>query len=307
MAKLEVVTAERSQWERLILDYEAAAQARGLSFRTVEHYSDVLRRVLLRWCAEHELEPVNLAKRDLERLSVELQGRGLSRQSVRTYLAAINHFLAWCGREGEMTAVKAPTPKPERVLIDVLSRPEIDALEAAATTERDKLLVRVLADTGIRLGELRRLRVTDLVAQGRERYIRVQGKGARERLVPVMPGLYTRLERFVRRTRPESASEAMFTTLVRGKSGDYDPISEESVQHLFRSLGRKAGIAKRVYPHLLRHSYATHLLRKGVNPIQAKDILGHSSLAMLDRVYSHLAPADAYMAALRALQGSDDE
>ena len=294
-----------SPWLKLVGDYEASAQARGLSRVTIDGYSDVLRRILVPFCEREEvIEPADLTKRHLERLSVELQARNLSRQSIRSYLAAVNHFLRWSAREGELPAlVTAPQLRPERVLIDVLSRQEIDLLEAAAVTERDKLMVRVLADTGMRLGELRALRMVDLVARGRERFLRVHGKGSRERLVPVQPALYFRLERYAQRTRPQDASSnALFLTLTRTRGGDYQPIAEPSVQHLLRHLGRLAGIEKRVYPHLLRHSFATQMLRRGMNPIQLKDILGHSSLAMLDRVYSHLAPTDAYAALIEALR-----
>lgn len=90
-------------------------------------------------------------------------------------------------------------------------------------------------------------------------------------------------------------------TQTRGRSGDYEPISEPSIQHLLKLLGRKAGVDKRVYPHLFRHSLATNLLRRKVNPVQVRDILGHSSLAMIDRVYSRLAVSDAHQALMEAL------
>jgi site-specific recombinase XerD len=74
-----------------------------------------------------------------------------------------------------------------------------------------------------------------------------------------------------------------------------------------RYLGRKAGISKRVHPHLFRHSLATELLRRGVNPIQVRDILGHTSLAMIDRVYSHLTTTDASKALLAGLMARDED
>jgi integrase len=188
-----------------------------------------------------------------------------------------------------------------RKLLDVLSRAEIQKLEDTAATERDKLLVRVLADTGIRVGELRGLRVGDIVSDGRQRYLRVGGKTG-ERLVPLAPELYQRLERFAKRTRPQAASDVLFLTSVRGRSGDYEPLGESSIQHLLSLLGRDAGIKKRVHPHGFRHAYATHLLRQNTNPLLIKNNLGHSSLAMLDRVYSHLVPGDAHDATLRALR-----
>jgi integrase/recombinase XerD len=70
-------------------------------------------------------------------------------------------------------------------------------------------------------------------------------------------------------------------------------------------LARKVGITKRVHPHAFRHAAATHLLRRGVNPILVRDIMGHGSLAMIDQVYSHLAPQDAYQAALKAFQDEE--
>lgn len=305
MPKLEVVPRKQPYWERLISDYEASAQARGLSVRTIDGYAAILNRVLLPFCAEIGVEePDKLTKRDLERLSVSLQRRGLSKVTVRTYLAGINHFLRWAAREGEIPApVTAPVLRQERILIDVLSRQEIEAIEAAAMAERDKLIVRVLADTGMRLGEIRRLRVDDLIAQGRERYLRVRGKGSRERLVPVVPSLFMRLQRYATRTRPKfAATDALFLTLKKSRSGDYEPLSEVSIQHLIRYLAETAGLSKRVYPHLFRHSFATQMLRRGMNPVQLRDILGHTSLAMVDRVYSHLAPTDAYQALIDALR-----
>jgi len=222
---------------------------------------------------------------------------------VKTYLTAVNTFLAWCHAEGELGELKAPRPSVDRPMLDVLTRQEIQSMEDAAGTERDKLMVRVLADCGLRLGELRRLRVGDLVAQGRDRYLRVRDtKTHRDRLVPLTTPAYTQLDRYIRRTRPQCRTEAIFVTGRKGASGDYEPIAESTVQQLIRYLGRKAGITKRVHPHLFRHSLATELLRRGTNPIQVRDILGHTSLAMIDRVYSHLTPADAHRALLEALR-----
>jgi integrase/recombinase XerD len=300
-----VAGGPRSAWDRLIGDFEASVQAKGLSFRTVEHYSDVLRRVLVGYCQREGLEPADLTKRHLERLSAELLQSGRSRQSVKTYMSAINRFLRWCSEEEELASLRGPEPRVERRLVDVLDRDEIKRIEDAAVAERDKLIVRVLADTGIRVGELRRLRVTDLVEQGRERYLRIRGKGRMERLVPIAPGLHTRLDRYIRRGRPECGTDLLFVTLERRPSGDYEPVAEKTVQEVVATLGRKAGVAKHVHPHLFRHSLATNLLRRHVNPIQVRDILGHTSLAMIDRVYSHLVASDAHQALMEALRADD--
>jgi integrase/recombinase XerD len=186
-------------------------------------------------------------------------------------------------------------------MVEVLSREEIQALEDAADNERDALVIRLLADTGIRNGELVKLRVADLVERDRRQYIRVRGKGNRERLVPV-PRLYRRLQRFARGRPVDATSDRLFLARKRRAGADeVEPITESGIQQMLRNAARKAGIQRRVYPHLLRHSFATYQLTRGMNPIQLADILGHASLVMLHRTYSHLAPSDAYEAMVTTL------
>ena len=98
------------------------------------------------------------------------------------FMRNVNLFLNWCRREGEVGHVRAQAPKVPRRVLDV-SRAEIERLESAARAERDKVIVRLLADSGIRAGELIGLRSTDLVERGRDRFITVacasQGGGAK--------------------------------------------------------------------------------------------------------------------------------
>jgi integrase len=128
-------------------------------------------------------------------------------------------------------------------------------------------------------------------------YVRVRGKGDRERDVPVMPQLGRRLRRHVERGRPRgTTSDRVFLGLRRGRSGDHEPLTRSGVDQLIRLLGEEAGLEKRVHPHLLRHSFATWALTRGMNPVQLAQIMGHSSLAMIQSVYAHLTPQDAYLA-----------
>jgi integrase/recombinase XerD len=91
-----------------------------------------------------------------------------------------------------------------------------------------------------------------------------------------------------------SKSDRLFIGLRRRPDGGFAPLTESGVEQLIRDLGERAGITKRVYPHLLRHSYATWALNRGMNPIMAANILGHISLVMIQNVYSHLTATDAY-------------
>jgi integrase/recombinase XerD len=303
---MQAVIAKPIPIERLVEDYLNDCRARGLSPKTIRtSYHFALNRVLLPFCERQAIkEPKSLDQRALNRLSTELlekgpAGRPLSRFSVTSYLTSINLFLGWAGREGEIDGkVRAQTPRLPRRVLEILSREEIDRLENAAKTERDKLIVRVLADSGLRASELLGLRVRDLIQRDRQYLIMVQGKGAQERLVPVPPATFRRLQRLV---RARATDDRVFLTLKRRDRIDYAPLSVAGLQATVWSLGQLAGIEKRVYPHLLRHSFATWALSRGMNPIQLAQILGHSSLRMIQQVYSHLTPGDAYDSLMRIL------
>lgn len=308
MPELTVV-APQTPLEGLVDDYLAACKAKGLARNTIEQsYGYPLRGILLPFCRRERITDArDLSGRVLNRLSAELQnkggarGRPLSRHSIHAYSRAVNHFLNWARQEGEEVAGKAQLPKLPRRLLVVLEREEIQRMEDAAKTERDKLIVRLLADTGIRVGELIGVVRSDLVLQGRDRYLKVRGKGDKERLVPI-PRLYERLRRYLERGRPRDAgTERIFVGLKRRPGGDYGPLSESGVQQMVRTLASEAGLEKRVHPHLFRHSFITWQIKRGMNPVQLRLIVGHESTAMIDRVYSHLVPQDAYAAMLKTL------
>jgi integrase/recombinase XerD len=293
--------------EHSFSDYLASARARGLSPRTLDGYEWVLRRVFLPFIVEQGVTtPEDITQRVLDRLSAHLLDRdNLSRHSVDTYLRTCADYLSWAHREGEIThPAKPQSPRlPHKVLL-TLTREQIRALEDAAATERDKLIVRILADTGVRLAELLGLTLADLIEQGRDRFLKVTGKGSRERLVPVAPGLFTRLRRFAARGRPEDArTDRIFVTLRRDyRSGTYEPLDPRGVEQMLHALARRVGIEQRVYPHLLRHSFATWALQRNMNAVTLQRILGHADLTMISGTYAHLVPADtaaAMMALLR--------
>jgi len=297
----------------LVDEYLTSCRARGLSPKTVnEGYGYPLRSVFLPFCAAQRInEPSQLTPKLLDRLTSHLLTEGgtrgpLSKHSVDSYVRAVNHFLGWLHQRGDVEAtLKAQTPKLPRRLVDVLSKQEIQALEDAAQTERDKLIVRLLADTGLRLGELVGLRTTDVVMRGRQAYLHVRGKGESDRLVAI-PGLQHRVERFMQHGRPkDSLSDHLFLASRRRGSSGYEALTTRGVHQLIRTLAQKVQLGKRVYPHLLRHSFATRALAEGMNPIQLANILGHRSLVMIQNVYAHLSPSDSY-AAMEKLLFTED-
>ncbi|MGA2284288.1 MAG: tyrosine-type recombinase/integrase [Candidatus Dormibacteria bacterium] len=309
LVKPEIPTA----LSRLVDDYLAHCRASNLSVRTWKGaYGYTLERIFLPWCAEQGVaEPSQLDTRLLERFTTKLLEEGgrqgpLSKASVNSYSRSVKCFLTWAEEEGELGGpVKVSVPRAPKRVIDVLSRDEIDAMENAAKTERDKLLVRVLAGTGIRLGELLGLQARDIVETARGQFqLKVHGKGEKERLVPLSPALVRRLRRYLAGRRAD-ARDRIFIGLRKGPSGEYAPLTQSGAEQAIRFLAVAAGIEKRVYPHLFRHSYATHMLRKGMNVLLLQEILGHSSLTMIQTVYSHLDTDDAYKAAMKVLLGEE--
>ncbi len=216
-------------------------------------------------------------------------------------MRTINIFLAWAKAAGATVDAQAQLPRLGRRVLDVLSRDEIRAMEDAATTERDKLIVRMLGDTGMRLGELLKLTASDVRIDGRKHYLMVRGKGDKDRLVPIQPALAARLGRYAQRTRKGSSSARLFLTSRRRATGEYDPLTDSGTQQMIRLLAESAGLTKRVYPHLFRHSFITEQLRRGVNPILLAQIVGHGSLTMINQVYQHLTLDDAHDALMKAL------
>jgi integrase/recombinase XerD len=299
-----------SPFERLIGDYLQEQRAAGAAPKTIQVYGYALESVMLPAFRDAGVsEPSQLTNRHLNDLVIGLldgtrsrSGRPLAKASVHSYTRAINAFLAWASAQGEAVTAKAQRPKPGKRVLDVLNRDEVRAMEDAASDERDKLIVRVLADTGIRLGELLKLTAGDLLLEGRKNYLKIQGKGDSQRKVPIQPALAARLSRYVQRTRKESRSSLIFlTSRRRASTGGYEPLTDSGTQQMIRNLAVSAGITKRVYPHLFRHSFVTEQLRRGISPILLAQIVGHTSLTMINDVYQHLNQDDAHDALMRSL------
>lgn len=287
----------------LVDDYLMDCRARGLARATiVQSYGYPLRSVFLPWCAENGLTSLSqITSRRMTALSVMLletpgkSGRQLSKDTVHSYTRGIRGFLQWCANEGEGNPPKPPLPRLPRRLLDVLNRDEIDALEATAETERDRIILRILSDCGLRSHELASLRQEQIIRHDRQTNLHVHGKGERDRFVPLPPSLSRRLERYLRFGRPKDARcDEIFVSLHRGRSGDYEPLTPSGVLQLVKRATYRAGFEKRVYTHLMRHSFITNCLRDGMSPILVAKIAGHSSMRMIERIYSHLTTEDAY-------------
>lgn len=307
MSKVAVVKPEPPQTplQGLARDWLASARAGGKSPRTLEAYRWPVYNLLLPACEREGIHsPTKIDRRFLDRLNAELLDSDRSPASVRSYLRQINVFLRWCEREGEGSTATAQLPKVPKKLVAVLTRDEIRRLEEAGRTERDKLVVRTLADTGLRLSELLGMRVQDVEQDSHGWSLRVMGKGARERRVVIAPALGRRLQRYADRVRPKDVhTDRLFLTTRRSRrTGVFEPLSKRTTEIMCKSAAVRAGIdPKRVWPHLFRHSYCTYLLQQNVSPAKVMQLLGHSSMEMVMQVYNQLRPADAMDDVIRAL------
>jgi site-specific recombinase XerD len=220
------------------------------------------------------------------------QSRGLSPYSVQDDVRALKAFASWLVSEDyrqENSLAKLRLPKAPRKIIEILTADEIDRLikNQNPLTEygsRNVAMLVAFLDSGVRVSELCDVDLPD--AHIEDGYIKVMGKGAKERLVPIGSGAQKMLWRYVIhfRPQPEAGVNRLFLTV----SGE--PLQPNAVEHFMKNWGKKAGVA-RLHPHLCRHTLATNFLINYCGDVfRLQQILGHTSLEMVRR-YVHLASA----------------
>jgi integrase/recombinase XerD len=294
--------------ERLADDYLIHCRARGLSPRTIENsYAYALQSVFLPWCAAEDIHDVKqLNQRTVDRFTASLlerrraDGKPISSHSVHTWVRPVRQMLTWASKNGEDVQAKPQLPRRSKPIRDVLTREEIDRLEQVVPAERDKLIIRIFGDCGLRLDELTQLRPDDIVRSGRQAFLRVLGKGQRYRDVPLSPITLRRLERLVAGRSMDRSEDRIFLSLRRGPLGYYEPLTRSGVYLVVKDAVARAGLKKRVHPHLLRHSWMTEMIRSGVHPVQLSVVAG-ASIEVINQHYAHLTQEDAYDSVIRAL------
>jgi integrase len=314
MAKALQIVSGPSPWETWVGEYLDEKHAAGVSRHTIGIYRYSLEDVLVPFCqARGVTGPAQLTPAHLNALvkglldgSEARSGRALSKESVDTYARTINGFLGWLAKRGEAPAARAQRQRLARIIKEVLSREEEGRMEDAAKNERDKLMIRILADTGMRLSELLALTPDDLRQEtGRRWFLKVHGKGEKDRLVPIAPGLAGRIDRYLKRGRPDSVHPQVFLANRRARgTSEYEPLTKTGVQQMIRDLGMDV-LGRRVYPHLFRHSFITWCAQRGMRETDVAKVVGHASLRMIHEVYEHLSVSDTHDALMRALVAGD--
>lgn len=264
---------------------------RAYSHNTMEAYCQDLQK-LFNFFSDQGIDFRRVTLRDFDLFAGGLRDMGISPRSTARILSSVRSFYRFLVLEHEME--QDPTellesPKVGRRLPQVLSVEEIDRIEAAIDLSkpegvRDHCIVEVLYSCGLRISELTGLQLSNLFLD--EGYIRVLGKGSKERLVPVSPRAIAELRSWLDIRRHISVKpgfeDHVFVSALRGKA-----LSRISLFVFIRRYAERAGIDKEISPHTFRHSFATHLLMGGANLRAIQEMLGHECLDTTE-IYMHL-------------------
>ncbi len=263
---------------------------RGLSAHTADAYA-VDAGHLLDFATERGVALEEISENDLHELLCTVRDLGIQPRSQARMIAGIRAFFRYLKMDGRIERDPSElleSPRLGRSLPDVLSVAEIDAMTAAidpAKEEslRNRAIIETLYGSGLRVSELVDLRLSRLNLK--DGYLIVEGKGSKQRLVPMSPVaselILDYMEQRIRGPIKPGNSDILFLNR-RGAA-----MSRVMVFYIVRDLATAAGIEKKVSPHTLRHSFATHLLEGGANLRAIQEMLGHESIATTE-IYIHL-------------------
>lgn len=271
--------------------YDFLEFERGLSPRTLDAYArDVVR--LAGFLEERGVgRPDGAGAEDLRQFIYHLKDLGLEASSIRRNLSAVRTYYRFLVAEGLAEAdptERLQSPRTWRRLPDVLRVEEVERLVDAPDPDdrlywRDRAMLEFAYASGVRVSELISMRTRDLILD--EGMATVFGKGSKERVVPVGRSAVHALEAYLRETRPRldrGESEGIVFLNARGR-----PLSRMGVWKILQKHVQRAGLEKRVTPHTLRHSFATHLLEGGADLAAVQEMLGHADISTT-QVYTHV-------------------
>jgi integrase/recombinase XerC len=271
---------------------EERGRARNLSQYTLRNYRTDLEGFLFA-LAGWEIDLLQVERRDLRRYLSALLGQGVVEASIRRKVSTIRSFYKWL-RAQEMLSTDpfygVTGPKPGRRLPHVLDSSDIYRLVSSVDgveppDQRDRALLELLYAAGLRVSEVASLDLSEIDV--RDRTVRVHGKGKKERVCVFGEPAARALQRYLRDGRTKLAAgkqAALFLNRFGGR------LTARSVQSIVRKRATAAGVPVAVHPHLLRHSFATHLLDGGADLRVVQELLGHES-PNTTQVYTHVSEA----------------
>jgi integrase/recombinase XerD len=267
------------------------ALERGLSPRTVAAYGADLEGFLAHLEAKSLTDPERIGRGDILDYLERSQDEGLQAATLARRLVSVKVFFRYLVQErvlsDDITEVMEG-PRLGRILPGFLSLSEVEALLAVypghdVLERRNRAIMETFYATGMRVSELAALRLDGLHL--REGYVRVSGKGNKERVVPLGVPAQGALASYLAEVRPrlDTTERAIQVFLsFRGR-----PLTRERLWAIVRTAAQRAGIQRPVYPHMLRHSFASHLLQGGADLRVIQEMLGHADIATT-QIYTHV-------------------
>lgn len=264
----------------------------GLSANTRQAYERDLRLFCKTLGFKNSDALVNVSREQITGYMTQLKEKGLAAATIARKLAAIKAFYRFMTAEGYMDAnpaevveagtkgIKLPRVLSEDEVVRLLNQPDITTAEGF----RDRTMLEVLYATGMRVSELISLTLERVDLN--MKYIIAFGKGSKERIVPLGSVAAEFLQHYLEKVRPKLTHAGRNTNIVFLAFGGHE-LTRQRFWQIIRAYGRKASINKALTPHILRHSFATHLLDNGADLRSVQELLGHSDISTT-QIYTHL-------------------
>ncbi|MCR9185741.1 MAG: tyrosine recombinase XerC [Halieaceae bacterium] len=258
---------------------------RQLSPHTVSNYQRDLASLIACCDERRRTDPAELHEADIRAWVSQLRRQGLAGSSIQRALSAVRSFFTYLGREqghSRNPAAAVQAPRQPRRLPRTLDTDQVNRYlqfsDDDLTARRDSAIAELFYSSGLRLAELAAVNVGDI--DRHEQLLTVTGKGRKTRTVPVGAVALAAVERWLQ-VRPQSTDPALFLS-QRGSR-----ISVRNIQDRLRLQGRRAGMYQDVHPHMLRHSFASHMLESSGDLRAVQELLGHANIATT-QIYTHL-------------------
>ena len=226
---------------------------------------------------------------------LHLKSQSYAEATVARKVAAVKSFFSFMQAEGRLKAnptEQLASPKVGKMLPKPLSVQEIDELleqparRSTPEAKRDRAMLELMYATGLRVTELVSTDVTDAQLEGDKPYVRLVGKGNRERQIPLLEQPAQELSEYIRFARPRLVGERDETALFVNRRGER--LTRQGFWLILKGYASEAGIRGRVTPHTLRHSFATHMLRGGMDIHKVQELLGHANISTT-QVYTQVS------------------
>lgn len=280
------------EWEIKMRDFVNYLKIeRGLAENSIFAYQrDVVK--LKEFCEHLELSPTQVSFDTLKQFLNELYDLGLSARSQARVISGVKQFYSFIILEGELNEDPSELielPRVGKKLPVFLTIEEVDKLLAAidlskAEGHRNKAMIETLYSCGLRVSELINLKFSDIYFD--QGFIRIIGKGNKERLVPVSPSVEKEISIYVNGTRNHQVIQKGYEDYVflnrRGRN-----LTRVMIFTIVKNLAESIGLPKKISPHTFRHSFATHLIEGGANLRAIQEMLGHESITTTE-IYTHL-------------------